>query len=316
MNEFLAWLIGVVGILLPGFGVAPVPSWNGYVEADYLYVAAQTPGQISEIAVVEGQWVEEGDLLFVLASTQQQALLAAAKAQVDAARANAANLETGSRADEQAVIRAALAKAEADLGLASTSLARSEKLFSQGLIPQAKLDQDRTVLASAEAQVSQLRAQLRVSELPAREAQLLAAEANLATARANAQKAAADLEDRSMAAPVAAQVERLFFVAGEMAPAGVPVVALRTAGALRVKFYIPEPDLPRFALGDPLAVTCDGCPAGLTAHLSHIASEPQFTPPILYSRDERRRLTFLAEAVLDPDSALHPGQPVSVGRRE
>jgi HlyD family secretion protein len=51
-----------------------------------------------------------------------------------------------------------------------------------------------------------------------------------------------------------------------------------------------------------------------TAKVSYFASEPQFTPPVIYSRDERGRLTFLAEATLDAGSALHPGQPVAVSK--
>jgi HlyD family secretion protein len=61
-------------------------------------------------------------------------------------------------------------------------------------------------------------------------------------------------------------------------------------------------------------VNCDGCAGGLTATISHFASDPQFTPPIIYSRDERSRLVFLTEATLDTQSAVLPGQPVSIGR--
>jgi HlyD family secretion protein len=63
-----------------------------------------------------------------------------------------------------------------------------------------------------------------------------------------------------------------------------------------------------------VSVSCDGCASGLTATISHFASDPQFTPPIIYSRDERNRLVFLTEATMDQQSAVLPGQPVSVGR--
>ena len=111
-------------------------------------------------------------------------------------------------------------------------------------------------------------------------------------------------------------IERLYFDAGEMSAAGTPVLSLLPAGALKVKFYLPEPARQGFALGDSVAVSCDGCPAGLTATLSYMASDPQFTPPVIYSRDERQRLSFLAEATLDPGTMLHPGQPVTLARPE
>ena len=56
--------------------------------------------------------------------------------------------------------------------------------------------------------------------------------------------------------------------------------------------------------------------SGLTATIDHFASDPQFTPPIIYSRDERSRLVFLTEAVMVQQRGVLPGQPVSIGRIE
>jgi HlyD family secretion protein len=314
MDQFLSWLTGLIAIVLPGFGVAPEASWNGYVEADYVYVAAAAPGVIETIAVEEGETIERGDLLFVLQQSQQQALLRAAEARVAAAAANMENLTTGSRVEEVQVIRASLGKAEADLHLAENTLSRSEKLAAEGLTPEAKVEQDRATLASARAQVAQLQAQLTVAELPARDPEQLAAEANLFAAEADADKARSDLADRTVLAPSRGRVERIYFGPGEMATAGVPIAALLPSDALKVKFYVAEADRPGFTLGDVVGVSCDGCGDGLTATLSFFASDPQFTPPVIYSRDERVRLSFLAEAVLDNGAELRPGQPVTIRR--
>lgn len=309
----MAWIAGVIAIVIPGFGGAEVPRWNGYVEADYVYAAPVSAGQIASIAVKEGDIVRAGDVLFTLNDAQQAALLESARAGVAVAEANLANLTTGSRQDEIDVIRASLAKAQSDLTLARDTSARQGKLFAQGVSTQAQLDQARATLASAEAQVRQLQAQLKVAELPARDAQQLAAEANVTMAQAAVGKASADIADRTVLAPAAGKVERLYFDAGEMAQAGSPVASILPAGALKVKFYLPEAVRPQFALGDRVAVSCDGCAAGLTATVSFFASDPQFTPPVIYSRDERSRLSFLTEAVLDAGT-LHPGQPVTVER--
>jgi HlyD family secretion protein len=312
-TSVLAWVTGVIALVVPGFGATEPPRWNGYVEADYVYAAPATAGQIESFGVREGDTVGKGDLLFTLKQDGQVALLAGANARVAAAEANLKNLSTGSRAPEIDVIRASLGKAQSDLNLARDNSARSDKLFAQGLVTQARLDQDRAGLASAEAAVRQLQAQLKVAELPARDEQQVGAEANLAAARADAAKARADLADRTVLAPAAGRIERLYFDPGEMAAAGTPVVAILPAGALKVKFYLPEAERQQFALGDQLAVSCDGCPAGLTATVSWFASDPQFTPPVIYSRDERQRLSFLAEARLD-EGGVHPGQPVTLER--
>lgn len=313
MNGFFAWLMGLLSFL-PGLGHPGPVTWNGYVEDDYVYASAASAGTIQSIAVAEGQLVKKGDTLFVLDQSQQQAQYDAAKARADAAQATLANLQTGSRQEEIDVTKAQLSKAQADLNLAEQNLARTQDLFDRGLTPMATLDQAKANVKAAQAAVDQLTAQLKVQELPARDAQQIAAEATLAAAKADADTAKAALDNRTVVAPEDGRIERLFFKTGEVAGAGVPVLSLSGADAMKVLFYVSEADRQQFALGDVLQVSCDGCTSGLTATVSHFASDPQFTPPIIYSRDERSRLVFLTEATLDSQNSILPGQPVSIGR--
>jgi len=313
MNSFFAWLMGIVAAVIPGLGHSGAPSWNGYVEVDYVYAAAPSAGTITSLPIAEGQQVKQGDVLFVLDPSQQQAQYDAAKARADAAEATLKNLQTGSRQEEIDVTKAQLSKAQADLNLAQQNLARSQDLYDRGLIAIAKLDAYKTTVQSAQSAVDQLQAQLKVQELPARDAQQIAAEASLAAAQADAVNARAALDNRTVTAPEAGRIERLFFKQGEVANAGVPVVSLSGADAMKINFYVSEIDRQKFALGQQVHVTCDGCADGLTATISHFASDPQFTPPIIYSRDERNRLVFQTEAILDNQSGILPGQPVSIG---
>jgi HlyD family secretion protein len=92
------------------------------------------------------------------------------------------------------------------------------------------------------------------------------------------------------------------------------VVSISGDAAMKVLFYVSETDRQLFALGDRIKISCDGCAPELTATVSRFASDPQFTPPIIYSRDERNRLVFQTEAVLDQQNAVLPGQPVSIER--
>ena len=313
MDHVLAWLMGLVAIL-PGFGPAAPPSWNGYAEDDYVYAAAASAGTIASMPVAEGQLVHKGDVLFVLETSQQQAQYDAARARADAAEATLANLKTGSRQEEIDVTKAQLMKAGADLSLAQQNLARTQDLFDRGLTPVAILDQGKASVKAAQAAVDQLTAQLKVQQLPARDAQQIAAEANVAAAKADAATARAALETRTVTAPADGRVERLYYKAGEVVAVGAPVAALSGAGTMKVLFYVSEADRQQFTLGQQVAVSCDGCAAGLTASISRFASDPQFTPPIIYSRDERSRLSFLTEAVMEQQNAVLPGQPVSIGR--
>jgi HlyD family secretion protein len=315
MDHVFAWIAGLFAFV-PGLGHEAPPSWNGYAEMDYVYAAAASAGRIERVAVQAGDLVQAGDVLFVLEASQQQAQYDAAVARAEAAKASLDNLQTGSRSEEIDVIRASLMKAEADLSLAQQNLKRSEELFAQGLIPAAQLDQARASAQAAAAAVEQLNAQLKVAELPARDAQQIAAEATLAAANADTANAKAMLDNRTIRAPGTGRVERLFYAAGEVINAGAPVVSLAEAGALKIKFYVSEADRQGFALGQHVSVTCDGCAPDLTATIDHFASDPQFTPPIIYSRDERHRLVFLTEATMDGQNVVLPGQPVSIGRIE
>lgn len=312
MNEFFAGMLAAILSMLPG-GAAEDAGYPGYLEADYVYVAPVSAGRISGIAIEEGETIAAGELLFALEDGQHQALLEAAEARVASARATLENLVTGSRTQEIDVIRASLGKAQSDLALAEANLVRSEKLLAAGAVPAVRVEQDRAALAAAQAQVQQLTAQVGVAELPARNAQQVAAEANLTAAEADARRAALDLGDRRMLAPTAGVVDRLFYSAGEMAAAGAPVVSIMPAGALKARFFVPEPERAALAVGATVAVSCDGCTA-MTARITYLAREPQTTPPVIYSREERGRLVYLVEAELDSPGTLQPGQPVTVTR--
>jgi HlyD family secretion protein len=313
MNNVLGWFMSLLAAVIPGIGGPSAPSWNGYVEVDYVYAAAQTAGTITSIQVAEGQSVKKGDVLFVLDPSQQQSQYAAAQARAQAALATLHNLQTGSRQDEIDVIQASLDKAKSDLTLANTNLARTQDLFDRGLVPISQLDTSKAAAKAAQAAVDQLEAQLKVAQLPARGAQQIAAEASYTAAQADAQTAKAALDARTVTAPEDGRIEQLYFKTGEVAGAGTPVLAMRGGEALKVKFYINEADRSQFVMGQKLNVSCDGCASGLTASVDYFASDPQFTPPIIYSRDERKRLVFLTEAVMDQQNGILPGQPVSIG---
>ncbi len=95
-------------------------------------------------------------------------------------------------------------------------------------------------------------------------------------------------------------------------PAGRPVVALLPPGNIKVRFFVNEAVLPKLKLGDTVNVSCDGCDGGLTAKISFIARTSEFTPPVIYSLEERSKLVFLIEARPARPERLRVGQPVSV----
>lgn len=316
MSTLPDWIIGVLSLVLPSFGDTGPTVYNGYVEGDYVYVAAAAAGRIAELTVEEGAQIARGDTLFRLEDAAQRAALKSAEAQVAVAKANLENLQTGGRSAEIDVIRANLDQARADQHLAQTTLERTQQLFATGNVSKASVDANEAKLESANARIAQLEAQLQVAELPARDAQRIAAEAGVEAALALFDGAQTALEDRAVTAPVGGLVDKVFYDVGEVAGAGAPVVAILPPDALKALFFVREADRMNVGIGSLFDVACNGCPPDLTARVTRLASSPQFTPPILYSKDEVSRLVFRAEAELVNADDILPGQPLTLTARE
>ena len=173
--------------------------------------------------------------------------------------------------------------------------------------PEQELALAGVVAGLEEAQRAILAAQLtgRSGEIGAAEAALRAAEAAVAQAETR-------LARRRVAAPANAKVQDVFFRAGEVVNAGQPVLSLLPPQNLRLRFYVPEPVLATFALGQTVAVACDSCPAGIEAKVSFISREAEYTPPVIFSEQERAKLVFRIEARPAGAMNLPIGLPVSV----
>jgi HlyD family secretion protein len=138
------------------------------------------------------------------------------------------------------------------------------------------------------------------------------AEAALRTAQARLNSAQTRLARRKMFSPVAGTVQQVYYRVGELVPSGKPIVAILPPGNLKVRFFVNEATLPKLTIGDTIAVSCDGCAGDITAKISFIARSSEFTPPVIYSMEERSKLVFLIEARTDTPERLRVGQPVSV----
>jgi HlyD family secretion protein len=138
------------------------------------------------------------------------------------------------------------------------------------------------------------------------------AEATLRTAKARLNSSQTRLARRKLASPVSGAVQQIYYRPGEMVPAGRPVLSILPPGNIKVRFFIGEPLLPTIALGDTVEVTCDGCARPASARVSFIARAAEYTPPVIYSLEERNKLVFMIEARTETPDGLRVGQPVSV----
>lgn len=288
------------------------PAMLGYAEAEPVRVAAPYAGRLITLSVQRGQKVAAGAPLFELDRDLEAPALREAEARATQSKSQEADLASGKRSDEMAVFQARTEAARAALQLAQSELARQEKLAASGYISPLALDSLRERARSAGAQLRQAEADQRSAALAGRDDLRRAARAASQAAEAQRVQAAVRLAQKTMTAPLAGQVEDTHYRVGEWVPAGSPIVSLLPPQGIKIRFFVPQARLDRIRPGSSVQVTCDGCGEAVPATVTRIASEAEFTPPLIYSKDNRAKLVFLAEAVTTPPDRLRPGQPVEV----
>src|SRR5512147_579006 len=297
--------------LLPGCGERAAEAWQGYVEGEFVLLASPAAGQLEKLYVHRGDQVPAGKPVFALEQENERAARLEAAERLRSAEARLENLRAKRRPDEIDALRAELGQARAARELSASQLAQQQKLFDGGFVPQARLDEARSALARDVARVAEAQSQLQNALQPVgRDAERKAAEGEVEAARAAVAQAAWRLEQKSVSAPVDALVQDTFFVEGEWVPAGRAVASLLPPGNVKLRFYVAEPVLQRFAPGRELEVRCDGCKP-VTARVTYVSSQAEYTPPVLYSKESRQKLLFLVEArpPAGAGAALRPGQP-------
>jgi len=283
----------------------------GYVEADYVYAAPVSGGRITAVAVKRGDSVTAGSKLFTLDAVDETARLDQAKAALDEAKAKLADLQTGERPEELAIIQAQLDAAKASMTLSVPRVERRRKMVTTKIVGEEEVDEAESALLADRGHIAEYTARLAAAKLPARAEQVAAAEYAVTQAEAALASAQWALDQRAVVASADGRIEDVYFRVGEEVNAGAAVLQLLPPPNLKLRLYVPEPLLGGYKIGQKLVIACDGCAQSQTATISFIATTAEFTPPVIYSRESRAKLVYLIEARPD-DTALpwHPGQPI------
>lgn len=300
--------------LLVGCGQGPHPL-QGYIEGEYVRVGPQFAGTLQQLSVQRGDQVSAGAPLFVLERENEIAARRQAEEQLRSALARLQNIKTGKRAPEVETVAEQLRQAEASRELSAANLKRQQSLFKSGFVSDSALDDARAKLKSDQALVAQLKASVQTANLPTgRPEEIRAATADADAARQALAQSDWQLGQRTVNAAQAGRIDDTYYVVGDFVPSGSPVVSLLPPANVKIRVYVPEPLIGRLQRGQTLSVSCDGCGAPFQATISFIADQAEFTPPVLYSKENRAKLVYLVEArpALDIAARLNPGQPVDV----
>jgi HlyD family secretion protein len=278
--------------------------FTGYVISDDIYMSSPVAGTLTSVTVQRGQRVKAGAPLFRIDPTVRAA-------QTEQARAVIAGNEAQARQQQSGLARARadLAAAQADADSAGAELRRLAAAQREKAGSVAQLDIDR---ARASYEGALQRREAARTQLASASAAIDAAHAQVLQAKAGLTSAEHQLSDLAPIAPSAGRIEDVMFKPGESVPANVPVVSIVPDGQVKVRFYVSQTLVNGYKPGRKVAIGCDGCAAGMTAVVEFVASEPEYTPPVIYSLDAREKLVFLVEARPSDPHKLLPGQPVDV----
>jgi HlyD family secretion protein len=306
--------LGTAVIALAGCAPKPPSAFQGYIEGEWVYVACPLGGQLTNLAVQRGTEVKAGQLLFELEALSESAAAREAEGRVSEAEARLANLTKGRRPSEIASLAAQLKSAQASLNLSDVEWDRQSRLQKEKVASAQELDTARARREMDAGRVAALQADLETARLGARADEIQAAEAEVKAARAALEKARWAVGQKRQAAPAAAWVQDTLFREGEYVLPGSPVVMLLPPGSLKVRFFVPQTQLASLKRGTPVLVGIDGRPTPLRASVSFVSTREEFTPPVIYSKENRAKLVFMVEATLAPGEAASAkvGQPVDV----
>ena len=300
--------------LLASCGDEKTLPYQGYVEGEFVYVASQMAGRLDELSVARGARVRPGDRLFALENALEVQGVERAEADAQRARDAVNDLKKGLRPEEIEQIMARISQAESDLALARVEMERRAALLASGAVAREEFDQARARFAGARGRLADYRSQLAAGRLGARIDQILAAQRQDKAAQASLEQARWYLEQKIQTALEEAQVVDLLHYKGEWVQPGSPVVKLLPDAGIKARFFIPETDLGKVAVGDRVSVRCDGCPKPYAGVVRFVSAQAEYTPPVIYSQGFRSRLVYMVEAGFDAQTAraLKPGQPLDV----
>lgn len=305
----------LLAILLAACGERPSPGFQGYAEGEFVLVAAPFGGRLEKRYVNRGQEVAAGAPLFALEQENEKAARHEAEERLRNAEARVANLATGRRKPEVDAARAQQAQTAAARKLAERQLEQQKSLYAKGFASEEAFNNARANYEREIARVNEMEAQIRVAlQTVGRDKEIAAARAEAEAARAVLAQSDWRLQQRAVAATASSLVHDTYYSEGEWVAAGNPVVSLLPPGNLKMRFFVPEIVVGALKLGQEVRAACDGCNAAIPARISYISRQAEFTPPVIFSREQRAKLVFLIEARPAPADALKlkPGQPLDV----
>lgn len=312
----LCSFLGAVLLLAGTTGCKRAPSHllQGYAEGEFVYVSSPLTGKLTKLHVQLGAQVKKDDMLFEIEKVAETAMRDEAEHRLAQAKATLEDAKKGRRPTEIESLSAGLRLAEDALALSKTELDRQEMLRKTGAVAVESIDKARTLYFQDQHRVEQLQADLSTAKLGLRSDAVVALEFEVKARSEALAKAEWDLSQKQQKASQAGLVHDTLYREGEFVAAARPVVVLLPPANMKVRFFVPQDRVSTLKRGDAATVHVDGLAEAITGQVSFISPQAEYTPPVIYSQENRAKLVFMVELRFEDADAvkLHPGQPVDV----
>lgn len=313
-NAFLVVIISFLGMEACSSPGRPAPGrLQGVVELDDVRVSSEVGGRVVKRPVQRGERVTAGTLLFALEDTRARLETQRQEAELEAAQAELSLLQAGTRDLE---LRAQAAEIQALLAreaLLSENQTREALLVDRRALPETRLEQTRASFQEVQQRRRAAQLRLRAMKDGARAQELAVASARVAALQAAVELQRDRLARYRVTSPLAAEVTDVHMEAGEVAAIGTLLVSLADVAHPFVDVFVPQAQLPRYQVGQPMWVESDGVPERLPGQVEHLFPRVEFTPRFLFSEEERPDLVLrMRVRVEDPQHALRAGMPAFV----
>jgi HlyD family secretion protein len=260
------WLIAALAIVVVVavaafflFGPRPeaAPPIAGMVRQTEIRIAPEMTGRLASIAVQAGQPVRKGELLAQLANPELQASLDEAQAALKSAIADRANVYSGVRAEEVAILRRSVETAEANLRFAEQEDARTVALAARDFASRQQLDESNAALAKTRADLALKRSQLAAAQAGPTTEERALADMRVGLAEATVASLQAKVDKLRLVAPVDGTVGILVAEPGEILPVGKPVLTLDVGQERWFAFTLREDALRGLKVGSDVTLSAD-----------------------------------------------------------
>ena len=249
---------------------------QGTVECTTYKASSKIAGRIEEMKVVQGQKVEQGELLYVLSTPELNAKLQQAQAAKSAAYAMDEKALQGARAQQIDAAMNMWQKAQAGKELAKKTFERVQNLYKEGVVPAQKLDEADANYRAAVATEAAAKAQYDLVKEGADKEDKAAAAAKVRQAQGAIDEVEAYISDAMVYSPVTGEVSSVIAEAGELVGTGYPVVTILDTSDVWATFNIKETMLPKIKVGTRMTGEVPALNRTVEFEVTYIAVQADF----------------------------------------